>query len=485
MSEQRQETGDLINFDDEVEVTNDTTALMAEKKGDDGVPDADAKAPADDQVVPEVKDKVPAGDAQVPDVSHDEEIARQLQEEVNRQPERPPLNARDSLPADVYVLKSITHRKNTVKILLQNQNGPCPLIALCNALCLRGKMKLNPENELVTFETIANMMSEFIINAQPPPEASDDLKASFDHNKNDAISLLPQMQDGLDVNVHFDGVRKFEYTPQLAIFDIMNVNLYHGWVVDPNMKETAEVLGSKTYNQVIEDVIVYRESESTSAGAGKEPETPEKAAQRHRGFLIDEFLKESQSQLTWTGMADVTSEMQDGETAVFFRNNHFTTIHKHNGVVYSLATDRGFAHTSIVWETLSGVDGNSVHVDGNFVEVTVQEGQAGAPPASGGQSAEDADYQLAMSMQQEYDSQIAARMSGSPRNAEPVQAEEGNDDPDYQLALQMQRELDLEDQQRRQQGQRSRQRSPARPAESGDDSEQPGQKPDKKNCIVM
>lgn len=49
------------------------------------------------------------------------------------------------------------------------------------------------------------------------------------------MMVLPKLSTGLDVNVRFTGVSDFEYTPECIVFDLLNVPLYHGWLVDPQV----------------------------------------------------------------------------------------------------------------------------------------------------------------------------------------------------------------------------------------------------------
>ena len=56
---------------------------------------------------------------------------------------------------------------------------------------------------------------------------------NLERNLNDSIAVLPRLATGLDVNVRFTGISDFEFTPELLIFDVLNINLYHGWLVDP------------------------------------------------------------------------------------------------------------------------------------------------------------------------------------------------------------------------------------------------------------
>lgn len=57
-------------------------------------------------------------------------------------------------------------------------------------------------------------------------------------NMSDAMAVLHKLQTGLDVNVKFTGVRVFEYTPECIVFDLLDIPLYHGWLVDPQVRDT-------------------------------------------------------------------------------------------------------------------------------------------------------------------------------------------------------------------------------------------------------
>lgn len=46
------------------------------------------------------------------------------------------------------------------------------------------------------------------------------------------------------------------------------------------------------------------------------------------GLIAEQFLNDSASQLTSYGVIKILETMQDGQMAVFFRNNHFSTIFK-------------------------------------------------------------------------------------------------------------------------------------------------------------
>ena len=51
-------------------------------------------------------------------------------------------------------------------------------------------------------------------------------------------------------------------------------------------------------------------------------------------------------QLTYHGLAELSTTLKEGELAVFFRNNHFSTVHRSGGQLFLLVTDQGFLEKS-------------------------------------------------------------------------------------------------------------------------------------------
>lgn len=45
-----------------------------------------------------------------------------------------------------------------------------------------------------------------------------------------------------------------EFTRELLLFDLLQLPLYHGWVVDPHAEDVAAALGTLSYNQLVEKV---------------------------------------------------------------------------------------------------------------------------------------------------------------------------------------------------------------------------------------
>lgn len=280
---------------------------------------------------------------------------------------------------EVDVSKQIYHVKwitspvfnRRCPIITQNVNGPCPLLGMVNVLLLRGKMSLPAEDsEVVSSEQLLEMLADLVLSSATSSLANSASRLDLEHNMNDAIALLPKLQTGLDVNVKFSGVTHFEYTDTCVLFDLLNISLYHGWLTDPQGKEVWEAVGTLSYNQLVEKIITHKNSDQEE--------------EARQSLLAGNFLEESASQLTYHGLCELNSAMSEDELAVFFRNNHFSTIFKHKGELFVLVSDQGFLkETEVVWETLSNIDGDGHFVDDKFLTVPPKEE---AVAATAGQS---------------------------------------------------------------------------------------------------
>ena len=58
------------------------------------------------------------------------------------------------------------------------------------------------------------------------------------------------MQVGLDVNIRFTDCKAMEYTKECIVFDLLGIEILHGWLVDPQDLDTAAAIGNTSYNQV-------------------------------------------------------------------------------------------------------------------------------------------------------------------------------------------------------------------------------------------
>ncbi|CAF2992500.1 unnamed protein product [Rotaria sp. Silwood2] len=253
---------------------------------------------------------------------------------------------------DIYIIKWIEFNHERVPILLQNLNGPCPLLAIANILFLRQRIRLDPNAGAISTERVIAIIAEYILQIDITKLSNED-RANFEHNVADALAVLPKLQTGLDINLIFNGVDKFEYTRECIVFDLLGIQLFHGWVIDPQNNELQKIVNANgsSYNQLVEKMI--RQRQSNREGLARE------------SLLIEQFLEENRSQLTHYGILQLNETMRDNQLAVFFRNNHFSTIWKYNKQLLLLVSDEGFAnHTSIVFETLTDIGNDSSFTDG-------------------------------------------------------------------------------------------------------------------------
>ena len=83
-------------------------------------------------------------------------------------------------------------------------------------------------------------------------EAEDSSSSQHEYHLNEVLSLLPNLQHGMDVTPKFtSGPTGVEYTNNLAAFDMLGVELVHGWLLDKQDIEATSVIESKTYNEVL------------------------------------------------------------------------------------------------------------------------------------------------------------------------------------------------------------------------------------------
>ncbi|XP_020767948.2 ubiquitin carboxyl-terminal hydrolase MINDY-1 isoform X1 [Odocoileus virginianus] len=291
---------------------------------------------------------------------------------------------------DFYCVKWIPWKGEQTPVITQSTNGPCPLIAIMNILFLQWKVKLPPQKEVITSDELMAHLGDCLLSIKPQ-EKSEGLQLNFQQNVDDAMTVLPKLATGLDVNVRFTGVSDFEYTPECSVFDLLGIPLYHGWLVDPQSPEAVSAVGKLSYNQLVEKIITCKHSSDTNLVT--------------EGLIAEQFLETTAAQLTYHGLCELTTAAKEGELSVFFRNNHFSTMTKHKGHLYLLVTDQGFLQEEqVVWESLHNVDGDSCFCDSDFHlshspgKGPGSEGGSGSPEK---QRQVDQDYLIALSLQQQ------------------------------------------------------------------------------------
>ncbi|KAI3850623.1 hypothetical protein MKW92_016948 [Papaver armeniacum] len=161
----------------------------------------------------------------------------------------------------VYKTKIVQFLGRTTPIILQNDNGPCPLLAICNLLLLRNNLSLSGDTTDVSLQKLLSLVAERLIDSNSNVENKDaGYVENQQQNIGDAIDLLPRLSTGIDVNVQFRRIDDFEFTRECTIFDLLDIPLYHGWIVDPQDVDTANAIGSKSYNTLMGELVALETS---------------------------------------------------------------------------------------------------------------------------------------------------------------------------------------------------------------------------------
>lgn len=233
------------------------------------------------------------------------------------------------------------------------ENGPCPLLALCNTLILQGKITITPyDRPTIGYDHLLELLADYLLNEDSvgsnpicsPTSQRTGHKVEYEKIKTrleieSALRMLPHLEHGLDVNVYFRSIRGFEPTAELGLFHTFGVELVHGWVVNPGMDSAMFALmdgpaGITSYNKAVECIVCGDE-----AGGGLVVEdglgnvTPIQSSSRvqdealrnekvTQALIVQEFMNLTKTQLTDYGLHILQESLPEGHLCAFFRNNH-------------------------------------------------------------------------------------------------------------------------------------------------------------------
>lgn len=272
-------------------------------------------------------------------------------------------------------------------ILTQNANGPCPLLALVNALVLSTPQNLDTAlvEALRTREQVSlGLLLDAVFDELMSGRRGDTAQALPDVG--DLYAFLLALHTGMNVNPRFitpattprgslDGHPPelhslhpsersqnkpgcFEETREMRLYSTFNIPLIHGWTAP---KESPAYAAFNRSAPSFEDAqnIQFAEVEledklRTEGLSFQEQQTLEDIQ------TIKSFLQTWPTQLTDYGLETISRSLRSGQIAILFRNDHFSTLYKEprHGALMTLVTDTGYSsHDEIVWESLVDVNG--------------------------------------------------------------------------------------------------------------------------------
>lgn len=287
-------------------------------------------------------------------------------------------------------------------ILMQNENGPCCLLALVNTILLTvNELSINEIHELVVLVNSADEVTLEELTAK----LRDIINAYGGVYAEASLSLLGRLNEGLNINPKFDG--GFEESVELSIFKSLNISLLHGWICDPSGTEYQTLMKYNSY-ETSQNVLIEAYELENKAG-GQLDEVDQMVINDSK--VIKSFFARTATQLTDFGLNYLKSTLNANSIAVLFRNDHFSTIVKSGNDLFFLVTDAGYINDKrIVWESLLSINGaNNSFFTGDFSPLLDESFDPFADAGDG--DAEDRDRALAMAIQEEEDSKAANALS--------------------------------------------------------------------------
>ena len=295
-------------------------------------------------------------------------------------------------------------------IMVQNANGPCPLLALVNALVLTTPSGITTAlvetlrvREQVSLGLLLDAVIDELMSGRRRgyggilPDVSElyaflvtlhtgmNVNPRFVPSEESAVNLMDAPIENLTSLHESRKAGGFEDTREMRLYSTFSIPLIHGWIPPRNhpafsaLKRTAE-----TYEDA--QNIMFREEELEEKlqqqGLGPEEQLILEDIAR-----VKYFLSSTATQLTGYGLDTVTETLAPGCVAILFRNDHFSTLYRHpkSGQLLTLVTDMGYAgHDEVVWESLVDVSGEGCEFfAGDFRPVGNFDGDTQQQPTSG------------------------------------------------------------------------------------------------------
>ena len=280
-----------------------------------------------------------------------------------------------------------TNKLRQSPILTQNANGPCPLLALVNALVLSTPSHLDTAliETLRTREQVSlGLLLDAVFDELMSGRRGDPASALPDVSE--LYSFLLALHTGMNVNPRFvtpietprgsldgrppdfDSIHPmhraqskpgaFEETREMRMYSTFSVPLIHGWTapVDTPAYE-AFVRSAQSFEDAQNIQFAEAELEDKSRSEGLTPQEQQTLQDIH---VIKAFLNTWPTQLTDFGLETISRTLRSGQIAILFRNDHFSTMYKEptHGALMTLVTDTGYSgHAEIIWESLVDVSG--------------------------------------------------------------------------------------------------------------------------------
>lgn len=442
-------------------------------------------------------------------IDHEEQPLSELPSISVRQPDSRPVQQpsvdQDALEEqkrnEFYQIKHVNWTENgklrRSPVLTQNANGPCPLLALVNALVLSTPHDLDTAlvETLRTREQISlGLLLDAVFDELMSGRRGDTAVQLPDVGE--LYSFLLALHTGMNVNPRFvrpagspSGASKsemFEETREMRLYSTFSVRLLHGWMPPPNTAIYAAFeRNAHTFEDAQNIQFLEPELEDKQRAEGLVP-GEQQTLQDIRA--IKSFLETWPTQLTDNGLEYIAETLAPGQIAILFRNDHFSTLYKEprHGALMSLVTDAGYSsHDEIVWESLVDVNGAASEMfSGDFRVVSHSEdarnhaGSSSAAQGSGYQNQGNFASEVPPPLPGPRPGFAAGGTQPSASSSEEAQRKAAEQE-DHDLALALQLQEEEEDRQRQAEERRRREQELSEQFLSNE--EQPPEMPPRRN----
>ncbi|KAI0203042.1 hypothetical protein F4808DRAFT_418865 [Astrocystis sublimbata] len=422
-----------------------------------------------------------------------ESVTHETEDAPPLPPALPPRTATANM-SETYQIKNINWHdlkaaENPRKspVLVQNANGPCPLVALVNALTLTTPADRSGTSLAGFLASREQVSLSFLLEV-----VVDELMSSRHTDANTPLpdmselySFLQGLHTGMNVNPRFipaaevaaaykegvapqdhqpegkDGIPgTFEKTRDMELYSTFKVPLIHGWL-PPKQDPVYDALNRRATSYDDAQNLLFLEEELEAKFSNSSTGLTSDEQQLYGDItLIKSFLLATATQLTPSGLDVVTESIKPGEVSILFRNDHFSTLYRHPQTrqLFTLVTDAGFyTHDEVVWESLADVRGERTEFfSGDFRVVGGNQRQRSASQSNGhyGSSAAGTSSGGAWQTVQNRRSRNSQQNQSPP--ADPPLSAHEQEDRDMALALQLQEEE--EERHRKEQAARRRER---------------------------
>ncbi|THC92522.1 hypothetical protein EYZ11_008005 [Aspergillus tanneri] len=343
----------------------------------------------------------------------------------------------------------VTGKLRDSPVLSQNKNGPCPLLALVNALVLRANpdtqspiVRALQTREQISLGLLIEALFDELTTCLGPDDELPDIEA--------LSRFLTMLHTGMNVNPRLilesnDAVGTFRQTDDIRLYSTFGVPLVHGWVAALSTDVHMALMRIAQYHEDVQLLHFRKEELEDRIFHGGSLEAEEEQEMKDIQ-LIQHFTDvENATQLSMFGLDCLTEKLPPGSLSILFRNDHFSTLYKHpqSKKLFALVTDAGYSgHAEIVWESLVDVNGSSAGFFAGDFRPVGHTSSPGASDPSGprmssntrtpsapseqhsstlsAQEQADADYAYALSLQ--YQEEEQRESTGDSRMQNPLRA---------------------------------------------------------------